>query len=115
MRTVRIQHALVAPEDTPCTLDPAIVASVIEHDNAHRTEHHADPISTSYGAGLLYRAAKLALLRLTQRVELPLERRRKLYGAARAAILRLGPAEGKVAMKVDVNLNPILMPRQLGY
>ena len=99
----------------PCPLDPAVVASVIEHDNASRTEHHADPIAISYGAGLLYRAAKLALLRLRKRAELPLKVRRTLYRNAREAALKLGSPSDRIGLKVNLDLKPILMPRQLGY
>lgn len=110
-----LEHRLKLISLVPCTLDPAIVASVIEHDNAHRMEHHAEPIAISYGAGLLYRTAKLALLKLNNRAELPLEKRRRLYRTAREAALKLGSKGDKIGMKVNVSLSPILMPRQLGY
>lgn len=96
-------------------LDPAIVASVIEHGNTQRMKHHSDPISTSYCAGLLYRSAKLAMLKLRRRVELPLAARRSLYSTAVAAAGKLGAPHDAVAMKVSVNLKPVGMPRQVGY
>ncbi|HUE79281.1 MAG TPA: hypothetical protein VMN38_06585 [Sphingomicrobium sp.] len=96
-------------------LDASMIESVVEHDNADRTRHHLDPIATSYCAGLLYRSAKLALLRIVNRVQLPLATRRNLYDAAKTAARKLGAPSGTVSMMVNVNTNPILMPRQLGY
>jgi glycosyltransferase involved in cell wall biosynthesis len=96
-------------------LDPQIIESVIQHDAASRTQHHAQPISTSYCAGLLYRTAKRILLRLQGQVELPLLTRQHLYDAAREAALKLGSKGDRVGMNVTLEQIPILMPRQLGY
>jgi glycosyltransferase involved in cell wall biosynthesis len=95
-------------------LMPTLVSSVVEHDNSDRTRHHVDTISASYAAGLIYRSAKLALLRLRGQVELPLQTRERIYAAARdaAAALSDQPTTG---VTVGVDLQPILMPRQLGY
>lgn len=96
-------------------LDSRIVESVIQHDAASRTAHHAQPVKFSYAAGLLYRAAKRTLLRLNRRAELPIGLRRNLYRAATQAASRLDPTLGRVTMNVKLGQEPILMPRQLGF
>ncbi len=96
-------------------LDACLVKSVIQHDAASRTQHHAQPIRTSYAAGLLYRAAKRILLRMNGRAELPIAVRRNLYRAAAQAARGLGPARSRVTMNVKLGDEPILMPRQLGF
>jgi glycosyltransferase involved in cell wall biosynthesis len=96
-------------------LPPGIIQSIIVHDDADRMQHHADPVRTSYCAGLLYRAAKFALLRLRNTVELPLRSRRSLYEAARRAAIVLGSPDDSVGMVLDVDIERIGMPRLLGY
>lgn len=96
-------------------LDPSIIQSIIQHDAASRTEHHAYPVRTSYAAGLLYRTAKRTLLAMGRKLELPLRTRQNLYSAAREAVATLGSERDQVAMTVFVGKQPILMPRQLGY
>ena len=96
-------------------LDPCLVKSIIQHDASSRIEHHAQPIRSSYAAGLLYRAAKRTLLRMNRRVELPIDLRRSLYRAAAAAASGLRPDQGRVTMHVKLGEDPILMPRQLGF
>ncbi len=96
-------------------LDPGIVETVIQHDAASRTQHHAQPIRTSYCAGLLYRAAKRTALRMRGEVELTLRSRRNLYAAAQKAARALGPKGDRVSMSVVLGEEPIRMPRQLGY
>ena len=96
-------------------LDPSIVESVIEHDIASRTAHHAHPISVSYSAGLFYVAAKRTLLLAQRKLELPLEARRTIYRTALAAARKLGPKCDRAEMKVTFEQQPVLMPRQLGY
>ena len=96
-------------------LDAALVESVIEHDAASRTEHHAQPVKTSYCAGLLYRTAKRMLLRLHRKPELPIKTRKHLYETARAAAEKLGAKADRVGMNVMLDQQPVLMPRQLGY
>ena len=96
-------------------LDARIVNSIIQHDAASRTQHHANPIRTSYAAGLLYRAAKRMLLRINRVVELPIAFRRNLYKAAAEAALRLSPTQSEVKLNVTLGQEPILMPRQLGF
>jgi len=96
-------------------LDPCIVKSVIEHDASSRTKHHAQPIKYSYAAGLLYRAAKRALLKINGRVELPIAVRRSLYSAASKAASSLGPDQARITMNVKIRQEPIGMPRQLGF
>jgi glycosyltransferase involved in cell wall biosynthesis len=96
-------------------LDPSIVESIIQHSAESRTEHHGQPVRTSYAAGLLYRLAKRTLLRMNRRAELPIGVRRNLYRAAAKAAHRLGPTQGRVTLKVALGEEPILMPRQLGF
>ena len=96
-------------------LDSSIVESVIQHDASSRTAHHAQPIASSYAAGLLYRAAKRVLLKMNRRAELPIGMRRNLYRAAAHAARTLGPKRGRVMMNVRLSEEPILMPRQLGF
>jgi glycosyltransferase involved in cell wall biosynthesis len=96
-------------------LDSCIVRCIIQHDAPSRTQHHAQPIRSSYAAGLLYRAAKRTLLKMNRRVELPIAVRRNLYRAASAAARKLGPDQGHVTMHVKLSDEPILMPRQLGF
>lgn len=96
-------------------LNPVMVESIIEHDAASRMKHHALPIRTSYSAGLIYRTAKLCLLRIRGVYELPLRARQNLYSAAMKAARSLGPQAERIGMNVLVNREPVLMPRQLGY
>lgn len=96
-------------------LDPRIIESIIQHDAASRTEHHAQPIRMSYGAGLLYRAAKRVLLRTGGAVELPLRSRQQLYDAAIKAMSALRPGRDRVSLEVMLGQDAVLMPRQLGY
>jgi glycosyltransferase involved in cell wall biosynthesis len=98
----------------PHILDPDLVEDVIEHDNADRLRHHADSIKLSYCAGLLYRSAKMALLRVRNRLNLPLALREQIYDRARAAAANLG-ARDTVALSIDLENKPIGMPLQLGY
>ncbi len=96
-------------------LDPSLLQSIIQHDAASRTEHHAYPVRTSYAAGLLYRAAKRTLLVMGRKLELPLRTRQSLYAAAKDAVATLGSDRDHVGMTVFIGKQPILMPRQLGY
>jgi glycosyltransferase involved in cell wall biosynthesis len=96
-------------------MDPAIIESIIEHDNAARIKHHRHPVATSYCTGILYRAAKLALLRLGRRLELPLDVRRRLYQTALEVAGKLGSPRKSVSMTVTVDHRALGMPRQLGY
>lgn len=96
-------------------LEPALIDSVIQHDAQSRTRHHAYPVRISYAAGLLYRAAKRALLRASGKVELPLRTRQNLYGVAKNAASGLGSKSDRVGMTVTLAKDPIMMPRQLGY
>ena len=96
-------------------LDACLVESIIQHDAPSRVEHHAQPIRSSYAAGLLYRSAKQTLLRINNRIELPLEFRRRLYRVALDTARALGPNQSRVTMHVKLSEEPILMPRQLGF
>jgi glycosyltransferase involved in cell wall biosynthesis len=96
-------------------LDPSPVESIIEHDAASRTEHHAQPVRISYCAGLLYRSAKRVLLRLERKAELPLRTRQQLYETARRAAQELGVKADSVGVTFTLEQQPILMPRQMGF
>lgn len=96
-------------------LAPEIIQSIIVHDDADRMRHHADPVRTSYCAGLLYRAAKFALLRLRNTVELPMRSRRDLYEVATRAATVVGSSEDSVGIVLNVEMEGIGMPRLLGY
>lgn len=96
-------------------LDACIIESIIQHDTPSRTQHHAYPVKTSYAAGLLYRAAKRALLGIRGRVELSPATREELYRAAKKAAGALGPEKDRVTLSVNIGRHPIMMPRQLGY
>jgi glycosyltransferase involved in cell wall biosynthesis len=100
-------------------LDRCMIESVIEHDLASRTQHHAQPVPKSYCAGLLYRAAKRIVLRVRGGTELPIDIRRNLYDGAQQAAAKLGGSVGsnndRIGMTVKLGQDPVLMPRQLGY
>ena len=95
-------------------LDPSIVEEVIQHGNEERLEHHREPIQLSYGAGLIYRTAKYALVKIRRVAEIPLETRQALYKSARAAAETL-LKEDSIALSITANKDPIGMPRQLGF
>jgi glycosyltransferase involved in cell wall biosynthesis len=97
------------------SLDGSLVDSVIEHDSASRTEHHAQPVRISYCTGLLYRSAKRVLLGLERKPELPLATRRQLYKTAQRAAQGLGVEADSVGVTFTLEEQPILMPRQLGF
>lgn len=97
---------------TAFALEPSLVDRVIEHDAESRVQHHAMPIATSYAAGLLYRKAKRAILRIKGALELEFEERRQLYAAAKRAAAE---PRDRLAMDIVIGQQPILMPRQLGY
>jgi len=109
-----LEERLAMAGIAPHALNPSLVEDVIQHDNADRTRHHADSIKVSYSAGLLYRRAKMALLRIRSRLNLPLELRQELYDKARIAAEKLGTRD-TVALSIDLENTPIGMPLQLGY
>jgi len=96
-------------------LDPKIIESVIEHDAASRTEHHAHAVGTSYAAGLLYVAAKKAVMQRNRRPQLALETRQQLYAGALQAAQTLGTKADRAGITVTLDHQPVLMPRQVGY
>ncbi len=96
-------------------LDRDIVDAVLDHDTSSRVKFHTLSIRHSYAAGLLYRAAKSAMLRLRGEPQMPLALRRKLYAAAQQASLQLGSGESRASMRIGVEKQPVLMPRQLGH
>jgi len=96
-------------------LPVSIIDDVIEQDRASRMQHHVLKMRVSYCAGVLYRAAKFELLRLTRRMELPLKARRNLYRQSLAAARRFDPAQPSVNVSVDLHAVPVLMPKELGF
>lgn len=96
-------------------LSDGIVEDVIEHPAQTRFTHHADPIALSYAAGLLYRRAKLALLRQMMRPNLPLRARQNIYRAARNAAADIVAGKNIATLSVAFEKRTIGMPRQLGF
>jgi glycosyltransferase involved in cell wall biosynthesis len=94
-------------------LDRRIVDSVVEHDTASRLQHHKVSISESYFAGLLYRTAKLHVLRLVRKTELDLATRRRLYVAASSAAARLTPSQERLTMTVRFDRKRVWVPAEL--
>lgn len=97
---------------TAFALPPSLVDKVIEHDAASRVQHHEMPIATSYAAGLLYRKAKRAILKIKGALELDVDERRQLYAVAKRAAAEPGD---RLAIDIVIGQQPVLMPRQLGY
>jgi glycosyltransferase involved in cell wall biosynthesis len=96
-------------------LSPAIIESVIEHDNAARFAHHREPIAVSYGTGLLYRTAKFAALNIRRVPELPLDARRVIYATAEESARNLKAGSDKAGITVVIRDVKVGMPRQLGF
>jgi glycosyltransferase involved in cell wall biosynthesis len=96
-------------------LGDGIVEDVIEHAPETRFTYHADPIAVSYAAGQLYRRAKLALMSITRKPNLPLKTRQDLYRAARTAAANIAKGKNVASMNVTFEKRPIGMPRQLGF
>ena len=96
------------------SLGDGIIDDVVEHDNAARFTFHSEPIKLSYAAGLLYRRAKLAVLKSRKR-GLPLADRQRIYAVAQRAVAEF--ARGGNAAKLQLNIEdlPVGMPRQLGF
>jgi glycosyltransferase involved in cell wall biosynthesis len=91
-----------------------IVEAVVPHDNAARFAFHREPIQISYAAGLLYRRAKMVLLKARKR-GLPLTDRQRLYQTARRAAELLGKGSDVASLKISLSDRPVGMPRQLGF
>ena len=96
-------------------LNSSLVERVLEHDDLERMRNHNDSVSVSYCAGLLYRAAKFALLQRTSRLNLPLNHRLQIYEAARAEARKLGLSADHIKITLKLLEEPILMPRALGF
>jgi glycosyltransferase involved in cell wall biosynthesis len=96
-------------------LGDGIIEDVIEHDHETRFTFHRDPITVSYAAGILYRRAKLTLLRTVKQPNLDLPARRKLYAVARKAAAAIPAGSNIATMNVMLENQPVGMPRQLGY
>jgi len=95
-------------------LGDGIVDDVVEHDNLARFTFHTAPITFSYAAGMLYRRAKIALIKL-RRSELTLKQRQVLYQTAQRAAERIAQGENIATMRVQIENAPVGMPRQLGF
>ena len=96
-------------------LGDGIIEDVIEHGHETRFTYHSDPIGMSYAAGILYRRAKLTLLRTMKRPNLDLKMRRNLYAVARKAASAIPAGKNVAVMNVTIENQPVGMPRQLGY
>jgi glycosyltransferase involved in cell wall biosynthesis len=96
-------------------LGDGIIEDVLEHDNAARFTHHKVPIKFSYAAGLFYRRAKMAMMRLRQCAELSIEQRQIIYKAACSAARQMVAGKKVLAMQINIENQPIGMPRQLGF
>ena len=96
-------------------LGDGIVEEVVEHDNAARLAFHKAPIRISYAAGLLYRRAKMALMRMRSTTNLPREEREKIYNLARRAAGRLARGESETKIRLNIENQVVGMPRQLGF
>ena len=96
-------------------LGDGIVEDVIEHDTQARITFHNDPIPVSYAAGLLYRRAKIAALRLLNRPNLDSNLREQLYAAAKKAAAEIPKGKNVATVNLNLDTQPVGMPRQLGY
>jgi hypothetical protein len=110
-----LQDRLILTGVAPYELDPKIVEDVIPHDNAARVAYHQTPIRLSYLTGLLYRRAKLAMIRLNQGKNLSLEDRSGLYQIAKQAAEQLDLGRDLINFNVVLEHQGVGMPRQLGY
>ena len=96
-------------------LGDGIIDDVVEHDNVARFTFHRDPIRISYAAGMLYRRAKIVILKARKQVPLPPSDLEKMYATARKAANKLQQGEDTARMTLNVEDAPIGMPRQLGF
>ena len=110
-----LEERLVLLGVKPNSLGDGIVEEVFEHDNAARTAFHKAPIRISYAAGLLYRRAKMALMRIRRTTNLPREERENLYNIARRAAARLARGANETKIRLNIENQVVGMPRQLGF
>jgi glycosyltransferase involved in cell wall biosynthesis len=110
-----LEQSLLHMGLTATALEPDIVENVIQHGNADRLKHHRIPIPVSYGAGLLYRLAKRALIGTAGKRVLAPEIRKRLYATARRSAEQLGGDRDRVALTAVANTHAVGMPRQLGF
>lgn len=96
-------------------LGAGIIDDVVEHDNQARFTFHRAPIQFSYATGLMYRRAKMALMRLKRGTELSLEQRRSIYAVARQGAERMAKGEPVSTLQLNIENSAIGMPRQLGF
>ena len=109
-----LEERLLLSGFEPKRLSEGVIERVIDHDDSARTAFYDEPIALSYGAGLLYRRAKLALLK-TRKRGLPKADRQRLYAAARRAAERIAGGEEAASMQVQLEDIAVGMPRQLGF
>ena len=110
-----LEERLVLLGLKPQTLGDGVVEEVFEHGNAARTAFHKAPIRISYASGLLYRRAKMALMRVRRSTNLPRAEREKIYTLARRAAVRLARGESEAKIRLNIEAQPVGMPRQLGF
>jgi hypothetical protein len=110
-----LEDRLVLLGLTSFKLPPLIIQDVIQHDNQERLKHHDQPIRTSYAAGLFYREAKLATLKMKRLLNLPPNLKEQLYAAAQAAARQVAAGDEAATMTLNLEQRPIGMPRQLGF
>jgi glycosyltransferase involved in cell wall biosynthesis len=99
----------------PYELDTKIIEDVIEHENAARIAYHYMPVRLSYLAGLLYRRAKFAMIKLNQGKNLSVEDRSGLYQIATQQAARLDSGQDVITLHVELEHPEVGMPRQLGF
>ena len=110
-----LEERLVLIGVRPSPLGDGVVEEVFEHDNAARTLFHKAPIRISYGAGLLYRRAKMALMRVRRTTNLPRPERERIYNIARQAAGRLARGQSDTKIRLNIETQVVGMPRQLGF
>ena len=96
-------------------LGDGIIEDVLEHDNQARVTFHRNSIKFSYAAGLFYRRAKMALLRIRRGRGLTGDERSALYEVAQTAAQRIADGDKASSMFVKVEDTAVGMPRQLGF
>ncbi len=95
-------------------LGDGIIDDVVEHDNVARFTFHRDPIRISYAAGMLYRRAKIALLK-ARKQGFPWPTASAFTRPPERPPASSTQGENVAKMHLNVEDTPIGMPRQLGF